>query len=167
MSLKTVLTRKDSKLPRRVATSTPDLCCKLASIDKTAPPAHFTPQIQKPLHTALERPDTTFGPAVALFEPTPHIPRTYKMNQRGVTTLELLLVVVIIGILAMVTMTEYLQGAQPRLCRRGASRICRASDRRWPCTTRNGASFPSTDDAGDLGGLLSQLDGSPDGHPYI
>lgn len=86
------------------------------------------------------------------------------MNQRGVTTLELVLVVVIIGILSMITMTEYFKvhnrayvgAALSDL--QGLRRAISMHDAEWGV-------FP-TDDAGDLNGLLSQLI-DPDGNPYI
>ncbi|MCB1058814.1 MAG: hypothetical protein KDB65_01155 [Calditrichaeota bacterium] len=86
------------------------------------------------------------------------------MNQRGVTTLELLLVVVIMGILSMVTMTEFFKIHNRAYVGAAISdlQVLRKAmamhDAEW-------GYFPQSD-ASNMGGLISQLL-DPLGQPYL
>ncbi len=86
------------------------------------------------------------------------------MNQRGVTTLELLLVVVIIGILSMVTMTEFFKLHNRAYIGAALSdlQVLRKAiamhDAEW-------GYFPDGD-SNTMPGLLSQLV-DPGGQPYL
>jgi len=86
------------------------------------------------------------------------------MNQRGVTTLELLLVVVIIGILSMVTMTEFFK-VHNRAYIGAALADLQVLRQAMAMHDAEWGYFPA-DDAGSMPELISQLL-DPSGNPYL
>ncbi|MBK6911693.1 MAG: hypothetical protein IPK53_02100 [bacterium] len=86
------------------------------------------------------------------------------MNQRGITTLELMLVVVIIGILSMITMTEFFK-VHNRAYVGAALSDLQVLRQAIAMHDAEYGYFPDVD-ANSLNGLVSQLI-DPMGHPYL
>ena len=86
------------------------------------------------------------------------------MNQRGITTLELMLVVVIIGILSMITMTEFFK-VHNRAYVGAAVADLQVLRKAISMHDAEYGFFPDID-ANSLNGLVSQLI-DPSGQPYL